>query len=208
MATPRRGEVWLVDFGQAGKTRPAVVVSVALGDQERPLLTVVPHTTALRGSPFEIAVRASFLNTGGFLVQGVTTFPTARALHRLGSLPAEDFDRVFQGLLRWLGHFPRALGSQAGLRSAAGKAINWYGSRPRCLDARLTVSPARIPWSKYRQPLDVRAGQSTWAAFLTSFQSIPKYAWIRMFRKSTICGDGMCKLSALHFVEIRALPLR
>ena len=106
MATPRRGEVWLVDFGQAGKTRPAVVVSVALGDQERPLLTVVPHTTALRGSPFEIAVRASFLNTGGFLVQGVTTFPTARALHRLGSLPAEDFDRVFQGLLRWLGHFP------------------------------------------------------------------------------------------------------
>ena len=25
---------------------------------------------------------------------------------RLGSLPADGFDKVFQGLLRWLGHFP------------------------------------------------------------------------------------------------------
>jgi mRNA-degrading endonuclease toxin of MazEF toxin-antitoxin module len=25
MATPRRGEVWLIDFGMAGKTRPALV---------------------------------------------------------------------------------------------------------------------------------------------------------------------------------------
>ena len=41
MATPRRGEVWLIDFGQAGKTRPALVVSVAFGDQDRALITVV-----------------------------------------------------------------------------------------------------------------------------------------------------------------------
>jgi mRNA interferase MazF len=106
MPTPRRGEVWLIDFGQAGKTRPALVVSVAFGDLDRALITVVPHTTTLRGSPFEIAVRAAFLKPGAFLVQGVTTFPTVRALHRLGSLPAEAFDKVFQGLLRWLGHFP------------------------------------------------------------------------------------------------------
>lgn len=37
-----------------------------------------------------------------------------------------------------------------------------------------------------------RAGQSTLAAFQTSFQSIPKYAWIKMFRKATICGHGIC----------------
>jgi mRNA interferase MazF len=106
MATPQRGEVWLIDFGQAGKTRPALIVSVAFGDQDRALITVVPHTTSLRGSPFEIATRALFLKPGAFLVQGVATFPTVRALHRLGSLPAEAFDKVFQGLLRWLGHFP------------------------------------------------------------------------------------------------------
>ena len=106
MPTPRRGEVWLIDFGQAGKTRPALVVSVAFGDSDRALITVVPHTTTLRGSPFEIAVRTSFLKPGAFLVQGVTTFPTIRALHLLGPLTREAFDKVFQTLLRWLGHFP------------------------------------------------------------------------------------------------------
>lgn len=35
MPAPQRGEVWLIDFGSAGKTRPALVVSVAFGDQDR-----------------------------------------------------------------------------------------------------------------------------------------------------------------------------
>lgn len=103
MLTPRRGEVWLIDFGLAAKTRPALVVSVAFGDTDRSLITVVPHTTTLRGSPFEISVRVPFLKSGAFLVQGVTTLPTVRALHPLGSLPRDAFDRVFEGLLRWLG---------------------------------------------------------------------------------------------------------
>jgi mRNA-degrading endonuclease toxin of MazEF toxin-antitoxin module len=66
-----------------------------------PLITVIPHTTRLRGSAFEVAVPVSFLKPGAFLVQGVTTFPTVRALHCLGALPA--FAKVFDGLLRWLG---------------------------------------------------------------------------------------------------------
>jgi len=68
MPTPVRGEVWLIDFGAAGKTRPGLVVSVAFGPQDRSLITVIPHTTTLRGSPFEIAVRAPFLKPGAFLV--------------------------------------------------------------------------------------------------------------------------------------------
>ncbi len=55
---------------------------MAFGDQDRALITVVPHTTSLRGSPFEIAARAPFLKPGAFLVQGVATFPTVRALQR------------------------------------------------------------------------------------------------------------------------------
>ena len=104
MPIPRRGEVWLVDFGLAGKTRPALVVSVAFGDQDRSLITVVPHTTSLRGSPYETTVAVPFLKPGAFLVQGVTTFPTVKALHRLGTLQSPAFDKVFGGLLRWLGH--------------------------------------------------------------------------------------------------------
>ena len=103
MPEPVRGEVWLIDFGLAGKTRPAVIVNVAFGDEDRALITVVPHTTSLRGSTFEIAVRVPFLKPGAFLVQGVSTFPTVRALHRLGSLSTEGFAKVIEGLLRWLG---------------------------------------------------------------------------------------------------------
>ncbi len=106
MPTPRRGEVWLIDFGLAGKTRPALVVSVPFADQDRSLVTVVPHTTTLRRSPFEIVVDVPFLKPGAFLVQGVTTFPTVRALHPIGKLRPEAFDKVFEGLLRWLGHSP------------------------------------------------------------------------------------------------------
>ena len=105
MATPQRGEVWLIDFGMAGKTRPALIVSVAFGDKDRSLITVVPHTTSLRGSPFEIAASAPFLKPGAFLVQGVATFPTVASIRRLGSLQAEASNKVFDGLLRWLGHF-------------------------------------------------------------------------------------------------------
>src|SRR5215469_16453824 len=63
---PARGEVWLIDFGFAGKTRPALVVSVAFGGEDRSLITVVPHTTSLRGYPFEIGVSVPFLKAGGF----------------------------------------------------------------------------------------------------------------------------------------------
>jgi len=45
MATPLRGEVWLIAFGQAGKTRSALVVSVAFGDQD--------HATSFR-APLEV----------------------------------------------------------------------------------------------------------------------------------------------------------
>jgi hypothetical protein len=51
-----------------------------------------------------VSVPVSFLKPGAFLVQGVATFPTVRALHRLGALRPETFAKVFDGLLLWLGH--------------------------------------------------------------------------------------------------------
>lgn len=101
---PRRGEVWLFDLGMAAKVRPALVVSVAFGDLDRALLTIVPHTTALRGSEYELVVNAAFLKSGAFLVQNVSTYPRVRAIRKLGVLSKDQFDTVFSGLLRWLGH--------------------------------------------------------------------------------------------------------
>jgi mRNA interferase MazF len=101
--TPARGEVWLFDLGMAEKVRPALVISVAFGDADRALVTVVPHTTSLRGSRFEISVSVPFLKTGAFVVQGVSTYPHVRAMRKLGVLKPDQFRLVLGGVLRWLG---------------------------------------------------------------------------------------------------------
>jgi mRNA interferase MazF len=101
---PFRGEVWLFDLGMEGKVRPALVVSVAYGDVDRALVTIVPHTTSLRASQYEIAVDVAFLKPGAFVVQSVATYPNVRAIRKLGVLKKNQFALVFSGLLRWLGH--------------------------------------------------------------------------------------------------------
>ena len=102
--TPRCGEVWLLDLGMVEKVRPALIVSTSYGDLDRALITIVPHTTSLRGSEFEIIIPVSFLKTGAFLVQNVATYPVVRAVRKLGALNRDQFDLVGAGLLRWLGY--------------------------------------------------------------------------------------------------------
>jgi mRNA interferase MazF len=60
--TPRRGEVWLVDFGdpvgreQSGR-RPAVIVSAdPLNETRAGVVIVVPTTTAHRGLPSHVEI--------------------------------------------------------------------------------------------------------------------------------------------------------
>jgi mRNA interferase MazF len=100
---PRRGEVWLFDLGMTAKVRPVLVVSVEYGDLDRAIVTVVPHTTELRGSPFEISVKVPFLRPGAFLVQGVSTYPKAWAIRRLGVVKPDQMEVVAKGLAAWLG---------------------------------------------------------------------------------------------------------
>ena len=104
--TPVRGEVWLLDLGMAEKVRPALVISIAFRDADRALITIVPHTTSLRGSQFEIPVSVPFLKAGAFVVQGVSTYPHVRAIRKLGVLKPDQFDVVFAGVMRWLGQTP------------------------------------------------------------------------------------------------------
>ena len=87
----------------AEKVRPALVVSVPYGDQDRALITIVPHTTSLRGSEYEIRVDVAFLKPGAFLAQNVATYPNVRAIRKLGALNPRQFDLVFSELLHWLG---------------------------------------------------------------------------------------------------------
>jgi len=100
---PRRGEVWLVDLGLAAKIRPCLMLGVPTADEDRALVTVVPHTTSLRGTRYEVSVPTSFLRAGGFDAQGIVTVPTVRLMRPLGTLSSDQLQAVVTGVCLWLG---------------------------------------------------------------------------------------------------------
>ncbi len=99
MPLPRiqRGDLWLVDLGYLGKVRPVVVISVPFRDNERTLCTVVPHTTSVIGTRFEVAVHHAALKTGAFDAQQTAAVQAIKFVRRLGALNAmqpQDIERV------------------------------------------------------------------------------------------------------------------
>jgi mRNA interferase MazF len=100
---PGRGEVWLVDLGMTAKVRPCVVISVEPDDTDRALLTIVPHTTSVRGTRFECPTSSAFLKAGAFDAQGIATIPRVRVIRRLGMLRPADLAGVEHVLCAWLG---------------------------------------------------------------------------------------------------------
>ena len=99
-----RGSVWIVDLGMVAKVRPCLVLSVPAEPQDRVLMTVVPHTTSVHGTRFEVAVKAKFLHAGGvFDAQQVVTVPQVKLVKKLGDLPADQLAPVEDAVRRWLG---------------------------------------------------------------------------------------------------------
>ena len=103
MVSPNRGEVWLADLGIAAKVRPCLVLSVPPDPQDRVLVTLVPHTTSVKGTRFEVDVPAPFLKPGAFDAQGLITVATARLLRKLGELQPAELTLVEEAVKRWLG---------------------------------------------------------------------------------------------------------
>lgn len=103
MKPPSRGEVWLVDLGMVAKVRPALVLSIPASDLDRALLTLVPHTTSVRGSRFEVELPVPFLRPGAFDAQSLVTLPHAKAVRRLGKLRQGQLAEVEKYVGRWLG---------------------------------------------------------------------------------------------------------
>ena len=103
MKAPPRGEVWLVDLGMTAKVRPCLVLSVPTGSDDRSIVTLVPHTTSVRGSHFEVVVPVRFLKPGAFDAQGLVTVPNAWLVRKVGSLTAAQIQQVEAGVCNWLG---------------------------------------------------------------------------------------------------------
>jgi len=99
-----RGSVWIVDLGMAAKVRPCLILSVPTEPQDRVLVTIVPHTTSVQGTRFEVAVQARFLKRGGvFDAQQLVTVPQVKLVRKLGDLPSDQLALVEEAVRRWLG---------------------------------------------------------------------------------------------------------
>lgn len=94
MIKPSRGDVWLTDMGIAGKVRPCLLLTDHPQDDELALITVLPHTTALRGNRWEVEIPKSFLKPGAFHLQQIQSVSLARLVRMLGRLDAPEMDII------------------------------------------------------------------------------------------------------------------
>lgn len=103
MPVPRRGEVWWVDLGLAAKVRPCLLLTDYPTGDDLMLVTVIPHTTALRGLPWELTIAKPFLKAGAFHLQQVQSVPVVRLDRRLGALTDAEMVHVAERLRKRLG---------------------------------------------------------------------------------------------------------
>jgi mRNA interferase MazF len=93
----------MVDLGYLGKVRPVLVVRVPFSENERTLCIVVPHTTSLLGTRFEVAVQHPALKEGAFDVQQTAAVQAVKFVRRLGGLRADQLALVEKALQQVLG---------------------------------------------------------------------------------------------------------
>src|SRR3954462_6072862 len=98
MPIVRPGEVWIIDFGIAAKVRPALLLTGTPADDELDLVTVILHTTALRGNRWELNIPKPFLKPGAFHLQQIQTISTVKLERRLGVLNREEMELVLDAL--------------------------------------------------------------------------------------------------------------
>jgi mRNA interferase MazF len=98
MPAIKAGEVWVIDFGLAAKVRPALLLTGTPADDELDVVTVVLHTTALRGNKWELSIPKPFLKPGAFHLQQIQTVSTVKLERKLGTLNKDEVDRVLDAL--------------------------------------------------------------------------------------------------------------
>ena len=93
-----KGEVWLVDFGMVAKVRPALLLTGEPADDELDLVTVLLHTTALRGNRWELNLPKPFLRPGAFHLQQIQSLSAAKLERKLGALTPTEMQQVEEAL--------------------------------------------------------------------------------------------------------------
>lgn len=101
--TTEPGQVYLVDFGMAAKTRPMLVVSRRDDDAPRALSVCAPITTSTRDSDYEVSIgKPKFLHDLSYVnVQGMQAIQHHELKRMIGRLADTDFQKVKCALV-WL----------------------------------------------------------------------------------------------------------
>jgi mRNA interferase MazF len=105
---PRRGEIWLVDFPDDPKQRPALIVSPDVRNEFANSILAVPVTTNLRPSPTHLFLPAG---TGGLSQDSMARCENVSYLHKSrlvrgplkGALSASTMRDIERCLLRSMG---------------------------------------------------------------------------------------------------------
>jgi mRNA interferase MazF len=78
----------------AAKVRPCLLLTDFPADDELALITVLPHTTSLRGNRWELSIPKPFLKEGAFHFQQIQSVSVARLVRKLGTLTQNDWHQV------------------------------------------------------------------------------------------------------------------
>ncbi len=90
MRDARQGETWMVDMGMAAKVRPCLLLTNFPADDELALITVLPHTTSVRGNRWELSIPKPFLKEGAFHFQQIQSVSVARLMRKLGVMTNDE----------------------------------------------------------------------------------------------------------------------
>ena len=102
MRDAKKGDVWIVDMGMVAKVRPCLLLTDFPADDEMALVTVVAHTTALRGNRWELSITKPFLKAGAFHFQQIQSITVAKLERKLGSLRGVELKQVQTKLMQRL----------------------------------------------------------------------------------------------------------
>lgn len=112
VGSPRRGEIWLVEFDpsvgtEIRKTRPALVISNDIANRRSPKVTLLPITSTIREMPIVVILEPDEANgldrTSLVRVPDVTTFDKMRMKKKLGIIKQDQLREVGRKLRLHLG---------------------------------------------------------------------------------------------------------
>jgi mRNA interferase MazF len=84
----------MIDLGIAGKVRPCLLLTDFPAPEELALITILSHTTALRGTNWEFKLPLPYLQEGAFHLQQIHSVPINCLVRRLEVLSDSNYNQV------------------------------------------------------------------------------------------------------------------